>query len=172
MSSDSDTAGIEKAPDNPWAVETDRMARESGRSFRACRDLVILRWLKKGDVRPLAHLFATGHRPGPKVLTYFAGMLHPEFAPEFIGFDGQSKVPDYPYRLKVTSTTGAKGPRDNPEYDLRDRLIADYVELKRAAGCSLEQALVATAESCGGLSRVETVRKAYRRHYTGRKRGK
>jgi hypothetical protein len=168
----SDTLPAEPAANNPWAIETDRLARESGQSYTACRDVVILRWLKKGDVRPLAHLLLTGHRPGPKVLRYLAGMLHPDFAPVFIGFDGQPKTPDYQYRLTVTSTTGARGPRDNPENDLRDRLIAAQVERKRAEGSTREEALVAVAELCGGRSRIEMVRKAYSRHYTGQKRGK
>jgi hypothetical protein len=168
----SKSPGAETVPDNAWAIEADRNARESGQSIRACRDVVILRWLKKGDVRPLAHLLWSGHRPGPRVLQYLAGRLHPDLAPEYLGYDGQTKVMEYPYRLEVESTTGARGRRDNPENDVRDMLIHEQIKLRRAAGASLEAAQIATAELCGGLSSLEMVRKAYRRHCTGQKRGK
>jgi hypothetical protein len=145
--------------DTPWGAEITLYAREPGLSWDDCRDFVIMRWLMKGDMRPMAHFLAHGLTPGRGVLQYFAGMLHP---------DWQDK---HPYRLEVQSVAGKRGRRDNPEMDIRDYLFRERDYLFRenvsrlmAEGNTYEQAVVSLSQTIGGdETRTATIRRAYDR---------
>ena len=156
---------IDLMADTPWGCETLLNMQESGRPLGYCWDATTLRWLMKGDVRPLAHSFALGYAPGRVVLRWFAGMLFPDFAPRLKQPDGGVKEQDYAYRLEIISEKGRKGRRrDNSERDIRDVFIARHVSTLMEAGTTCENAVAAVAQHIGGdESRTSTVRRAYDR---------
>ena len=110
---------IALASDTPWGCEALMRLHESGRPLGYCWDAIILRWLRNGDVRPLAHSFALGLYQA-EVLHWFAVMLFPDFALRCKQPDAKVKPRDYAYRLKVVAQHGRRGRRsDSPEHESR-----------------------------------------------------
>jgi hypothetical protein len=63
--------------DTPWGIEVDKVRRQQGLSWVQAWEDVLEKWLRAGNIEPLAYLLAHGIVPTSKTLRYFAAMLGP-----------------------------------------------------------------------------------------------
>jgi hypothetical protein len=151
-----------------WEMEIALMMRATGLPLEDCQKEVILRWLEKGDVAPLAHFLASGIPLHPHVSTYLAGMLKERHIPLMEGRDGQAKPVEYPYRLVVRRRGKTKGSK--PKTDIRDYVFAGQVRQRMVdLGETLEVAVEEVAHLQGGAHLGSTVLAAYNRRFGKRR---
>ena len=140
----------------PWDIRVDQLMREYNATQQIARDLVILDWLLKGDTRPFTAFVIKGHHiPGIEVIRYVALMMNP----------AKGTDENVPFAL-VISSRGRKGRRRNPAIEIRDKLLAQKVELLMETK-SYNEALNEVADLLGeGLDSDsrDTVEKAYKRY--------
>jgi len=107
---DMDEAGD---PGNPWGILADKCHRETNTPIERCIDVVVLHYLRSGQLGPLTSLFELGAAPGPSVLKCLAVMLEPVEGTEV----------QLPYSFELKRRDGKPGKYQDPFVDLRDRLI-------------------------------------------------
>lgn len=146
----------------PWEYEAGMLHHASGASAEECQRQVMIRWLEKGDARPIAYMMAYGIAPHPDVLKMLAGMMYPEYTPLEKFPDGEIGPADYNYRIKIKSNRSTKGkggrPKGgDPETDVVDFELAWRVREKTQSGLSREDAIAEVAEErCVSERRVTT----------------
>ncbi len=144
-------------PGNPWGIMADIYHQETKAPIGKCVDVVVLHYLRFGNVQPLTSLLALGIAPGPNVLKCLAMMLEPVEGTEA----------RLPYSLVPKRRDGAPGDYSDPSVDLRDRLIHLNALKKGAAkhgyrDRALEKVLgLFDEEHC---PRFDTALKAYKKH--------
>lgn len=113
--------------DNPFDGEAARLFHEQGITEQQARDAVVLRYLKVGDTRALAHWLEAGYCPGEPVRRFLSFMLQP--VREDVGGPEKTYVcsPDIvPFELKAKRRDGSRGAPRNPVSDERNQTIYDY----------------------------------------------
>jgi hypothetical protein len=144
-----------------WEYEAGMLHHFSGESEEECRKKVMLRWLEKGDGRPVAYMMSHGIAPHPDVLKMLAGMMYEEYTPLEQWPDGQVFPADNNYRIEFRSKRGGKGKRErpkggSPETDVLDFAIAWRVKEKMQNGLRREDAISEVAEELGKTERHVT----------------
>jgi len=151
-----------------WEVEIATMQGVTGRPLEECQKDVMLRWLRAGDARPVAHWLASGLPLPLEVSLYLAGMLDPKRTPMELCADGTEQPVQYSFRLVAKPENGRrKGSK--PETDVRDVVFARQVRQRMEDfGETLEIAVANIAEMQGGSHLEATVKKAYIRVFGDR----
>jgi hypothetical protein len=143
----------ENIPDLPWTIEADMIGTIQNIPDKEAFDLVILRYLRYGDTRPLAWWLHEGHSPNAQTLDYIAHMLQPS---------SSAPIERFPFELIAKSRSPKPGrPKKVPEKNLRDWLIYKNVcGFMERIGPGSYEAAIAEISSFEGLER-STVKRAY-----------
>lgn len=97
--------------DNPFDGEAARLFHEPGVTEQQARDVVVLRYLKKGDTRALAHWLMSGYTPGRAVAVFLSYMLQPKRQVDGDPLNVVTCHPDIiPYELKATKRQRGRKP--------------------------------------------------------------
>ena len=115
------------AIDNPFDGEAARLQGHENITEQQARDCVVLRYLKLGDTRALAHWLEAGYSPGEPVRRFLSFMLQP--VREDVGDPKQTYVcsPEImPFELKAKRRDGSRGAPRNPVSDERNKAVYDY----------------------------------------------
>ncbi len=112
--------------DNPFDGEAVRLIRDQGMKGSDALDEVVLRYLRQGDTRPLAHWLVAGYCPGEEVRLLLSAMLQPDRetadeAQKVISFDPE----EVPYWLEPKRRDGKKGRKRDLVSDERNQVIDD-----------------------------------------------
>jgi hypothetical protein len=121
----------------------------------------MLRWLEKGDARPVAYVMSHGIAPHPDVLKTLAGMMYAEYTPHERWPDGEVCPADFNFRIEIKSKRGGKGkggrPKGgSPETDVLDFAIYWRVKEKIQNGLRREDAIFEVAEKLSVTDRRVT----------------
>ena len=115
--------------DNPFDGEAARLFHEQGVTEQQARDAVVLRYLKKGNTRALAHWLEGDYCPGEAVRRLLSFMLQP------VRVDADDPDKTYtssldavPFELKVKRRDGKRGAPRKPVADERNQAILDYYD--------------------------------------------
>ena len=109
----------EENPVRPWTIEADMIGTIRKIPDKEAIDLVIVRYLRAGDTRPLAWWLHEGHCPGVQTLNFVAHMLQPSSG---------ASIETFPFELRAKSRSPKRGrPKNAPEQNLRDWLIYKFV---------------------------------------------
>ncbi len=100
-------------PGNPWGILACEYHHGTGTPIGDCVDLVVVHYLRLGDVDPLTAILELGLAPGSKALRVLAQMLEPSTGTEV----------QVPYRLDVKRRSGDAGDLSDPSTAVRDWLI-------------------------------------------------
>ena len=146
-------------PGTPWDIGVDKLVKGKGLSIEKARDVIAFHWLRRGDTRAYSAFVRYGHRPSPTVSRYLGFMMNPS--------EGSEKT--VPYELKI-GQRGRRGRRQNPELELRDKLIHELVVKKKSEGRTQEQAIDFVDDMFPG-DQWHTIEKAYKKQ-AKRARGK
>jgi hypothetical protein len=122
--------------DNPFDGEAARLFHEEGITEQQARDFVVLRYLKEGDTRALAHWLEGNYFPSEAVRRLLSFMLQPVRA------DANDPDKHYacspkavPFELKAKRRDGKRGAPRNPVADERNRAILEkYRQLMAEIG--------------------------------------
>ena len=115
--------------DNPFDDEAARIIHEQNVTEQQARDFVVLRYLKEGDTRALAHWMEGDYFPSEAVRRLFSFMLQP------VRTDSDDPDKNYtcsleavPFELKAKRRDGKRGAPKNPVSDERNQAISDYYD--------------------------------------------
>ena len=114
---------------NPFDGEAARLTRQQSVTEQQARDAVVLRYLKVGDTRALAHWLKVNYCPGEPVRRLLSFMLQPVQADA----DDPDKtytcnLKDVPFELKAKRRDGKRGAPKNPVSAERNQAILDYYD--------------------------------------------
>jgi hypothetical protein len=119
--------------DNPFDGEAARLFHEQGITEQQARDFVVLRYLKEGDTRALAHWLEGNYFPSETVRRLLSFMLQP------VRPDADDPNKNYtcslevvPFELKAKRRDGKRGAPKNPVSDERNQAILDYYDRRMA----------------------------------------
>jgi hypothetical protein len=141
-----------------WEGEIDLYMR-LGNSEAEGHQIVLLKWLKAGDTRPLAWALCLGKPVSPGMLAYVGLMLLPP------GTEIPEDMPpeEMPYRLEAVRRTGKAGNVAKPGNWWRDLMTATVVKHLMANGLSYEKARFQAADDWGVSD--DTAMNAYRKWF-------
>lgn len=125
-----------KEIDNAFDGEAERHINEQHAAEQVARDMVVLRYLKEGDTRALAHWLVTDYNPGKDVRRLLSRMFQPDrYDPVDIRQKSDAGIDEVPYGLRTFSRDGKKGPPRDPEAAERNQAIKDcYDQLMERNG--------------------------------------
>jgi hypothetical protein len=119
--------------DNPYDGEAARLFHEQGVTEQQARDAVVLRYLKEGDTRALAHWLERDYCPGEAVRRLLSFMLQP------VRSDADDPEKTYtssleavPFELKAKRRDGKRGAPRKPDADERNQAILDCYDRRMA----------------------------------------
>jgi hypothetical protein len=115
------------AIDNPFDGEAARLQGQENITEQQARDCVVLRYLKVGDTRALAHWLEAAYCPGEPVRRLLSFMLQP--VREDVGDPDKTyafSLEVVPFELKAKRRDGKRGAPRNPVSDERNQTIYDY----------------------------------------------
>ena len=119
--------------DNPFDGEACRLMRAQGATEQQARDYVVLRYLRSGDTRALAHWLMGDYSPGPAVKKMVSYMLQPTRQdPEDAGKILTCDPHIIPYELVIKSRGGKKGRRSDRVAAERNQAIRDLYDRRLA----------------------------------------
>jgi hypothetical protein len=118
---------------NPFDGEAARLMQQQSVTEQQARDYVVLRYLKIGDTRALAHWLEGDYCPGEPVRRLLSFMLQPVRAdannPEKTYTSSLEAVP---FELQAKRRNGKRGAPRNPVSDERNQAIFDYYDRRMA----------------------------------------
>ena len=119
--------------DNPFDGEAARLFHAQGITEQQARDDVVLRYLKVGDTRALAHWLEGNYCPGEAVRQLLSFMLQPVR----VDADDTEKIytsslDAVPFELKAKRRDGKRGAPRKPVADERNQAILDYYDRRMA----------------------------------------
>lgn len=119
--------------DNPFDGEAARLFYHQDITERQARDAVVLRYLKVGDTRALAHWLKGNYCPGEEVRRLLSFMLQP------VRVDADDPDKTYtkshdavPFELKAKRRDGKRGAPRKPDADERNQAILDRYDRRMA----------------------------------------
>lgn len=118
---------------NPFDGEAARLFHDQGVTEQQARDYVVLRYLKVGDTRALAHWLEGNYCPSEAVRRLLSFMLQP------VRVDADDLDKTYtcsleavPFELKAKRRDGKRGAPKNPVSDERNQAISNYYDRRMA----------------------------------------
>ena len=133
-----------------WEYEALRWHQRTGAPEGECQRIIMLRWLKKGDAHPVAHVMKDGIAPHPDVLKFLAGMICPEYTPLVERANGEVSSFQYKHRFKVERISKSKGRflkgESTPLKDAWDLYLSDRVQEKMRSCPNRDDAINEVAE--------------------------
>jgi hypothetical protein len=131
--------------DNPFDGEAARFFHEHSVTEQQARDHVVLRYLKLGDTRALAHWLERDYCPGEPIRRLLSLMLQPV---RVDAVDPNKTYPisldDVPFELEAKRRNGKKGAPKNPVSDERNQAIQDcYDRLMSEIGAGGYESVIA-----------------------------
>ena len=141
-----------------WDTEAKFVASASGLSLDECRELVILKWMEAGDLRPLRAALLRGDMLGQVIQQHLGAMLL-DNNEEFCLID--NNVGRKTSHQLIVRKRGP-GPAYKPENFIRDIDLSVNVRILKRLGLSVEKAVAEVARKKG---RSEgTVKQAYQKY--------
>jgi len=119
--------------DNPFDGEAFRAMQQPNITEQIARDYVVMRYLKLGDTRALAHWLERDYNPGKLVKKMLSFMLQPTR----VGAEDPSKTYScsfeaVPFELKTKRRDGKRGAPRNPVSDEKNRIVGENYDLLMA----------------------------------------
>ncbi len=119
--------------DNPFDGEAARLFHEQGVTEQQARDYVVLRYLKVGNTRALAHWLEADYCPGETVRRLISFMLQPVRADaDDPDKTYTSSLEAVPFELTAKRRDGKRGAPKKPVADERNQAIYDYYDRRVA----------------------------------------
>ena len=117
--------------DNPFDAEAVRLMNLREVTEEVARNVVILKYLKAGDTRPLAYWLPDGLTLHPDVRVFLSAMLQPERMAEGNPEKAYSITPEQvPYALRPVRRDGQMGRPRDMEVEERARAVCDYYDMR------------------------------------------
>jgi hypothetical protein len=143
---------------NVWDTEAELLASANGLPLDQCREVVILKWMEGGDLRPLRASLLRGELLGHVIQQYLGAMLLGDNE-EFCFID--DKVGRKTSHQLIVRKRGP-GPAYKPENFMRDIDLLVSVRVLKSLGLSVEKAIAEVARKKAWSE--GTVKQAYQKY--------